>query len=1029
MKNNNSTIGRVSSMVFAAPSVEHFLRAGKRTTAAMYVSLALSACSGGGDASTPPTQTVAVTAVSLSTTTQSLNGVGSDFAVQATLQPSNVVGSVTWSSDNAAVATVTASGLSATVHAVSAGTTRVIARSGAIEGAVNITVVPIVRNIAFSLDTLRVAPLATSALVLTVNADAGANTSVTYASSANTIATVSATGLVTAVAPGTASITVTSLAFPAVTATLPVKVSLPVVTVGVTPTNPSVVAGATRQLTAIVTAATGISTDVTWSSSASAVATVSTAGLVTAIAAGQATITATSVANTTSSGSTVVTVTPPTVRTVALVPTTANVFVGATKALVPSIDADVGANTTLTWSSSAPLIASVSATGLVTGIAVGGPVTITATSVLVPAVKATAQITIAAIPAATNFIVTRLGTSPYLSGYGAFALQSTSVNSFLLGVGTETSGLMYSNALLQMSNGTLQLVTPACCTTGGIPSSIAAQSPTEAFVAFSGDPFIAHVAPRIFHQAGSAFIDVPLPAPVAVSQYDRIATVKSVGNGVYNAIANTGALFRYELGVWSPFGTLGGGAQFPTLSSFVSWQRDSVIAAYCLNGTDSDTPMLVRSFNGVQSTVPGFPGTCRTLKGVRSDSLYAATVAGLAVWNGVAWRVVTAGLSAGDSLFDATMCGPTRYAVSRNGNVYSNTGNTLTRVATDGEAVSLADGTRFITAIDCAPDGTLRVASGGSLVARRSGSTWIEENFAPTTRAVNLGSATSGYMVGDGVVYQWNGSAWQMIRRTVSTRETLGSVYTEPSGGMLAVGSTHNDNTNGKGYSVRYSNGVFTTVSLPDFTDLGTLAGVGNGVAYSIGSRQSTGAAVLKYDSGSWSEITTLGSGATVVGASAADNVLALGANYGRRFNGTAWNTIAGPSFSPTVVQVLNPSFAMAAACNGSLSQVQIFNGTTWSSTVIPSSVGVTCVLSLFGTASTDMYALVYSTASSGSTQKIIRWNGASWSEVSTTDLSLLTAGSSVPGLTVLSGMRGAIAIGAAPGASGLRSMQRTNMR
>lgn len=81
----------------------------------------------------------------------------------------------------------------------------------------------------------------------------------------------------------------------------------PTVAVSVTPGTLSLAVAQSQQLTAAVTGSTNLS--VTWSSTASSVATVSGAGLVSAIAPGTATITATSTADPTKSASSVVTVT------------------------------------------------------------------------------------------------------------------------------------------------------------------------------------------------------------------------------------------------------------------------------------------------------------------------------------------------------------------------------------------------------------------------------------------------------------------------------------------------------------------------------------------------------------------------------------------------------------------------------------------------------------------------------------------------------------------------------------------------
>ncbi|UVM65032.1 Ig-like domain-containing protein [Pseudomonas sp. B21-009] len=83
---------------------------------------------------------------------------------------------------------------------------------------------------------------------------------------------------------------------------------VPVVSVSVTPSTASVAVAATRQLSASALPAEAAQ-NVTWSSSAPSVATVSASGLVTGVSAGSATITATSVSAPTKTGTAAITVT------------------------------------------------------------------------------------------------------------------------------------------------------------------------------------------------------------------------------------------------------------------------------------------------------------------------------------------------------------------------------------------------------------------------------------------------------------------------------------------------------------------------------------------------------------------------------------------------------------------------------------------------------------------------------------------------------------------------------------------------
>ena len=114
----------------------------------------------------------------------------------------------------------------------------------------------------------------------------------------------------------------------------------------------------------------------------SSVSRVSASGLVTAVAAGSATITATSETKTGTAAITVSAPAPVPVATVSVSPATASLQVGGTvqlSAVTRDANNNVLTGRTITWSSSNSALSSVSASGLVTGVAAGGA-TITAMS-------------------------------------------------------------------------------------------------------------------------------------------------------------------------------------------------------------------------------------------------------------------------------------------------------------------------------------------------------------------------------------------------------------------------------------------------------------------------------------------------------------------------------------------------------------------------------------------------------------------------------------------------------------------------
>jgi uncharacterized protein YjdB len=310
---------------------------------------------------------------------------------------------VTWSSNNTAAATVDANGL---VTAAATGTAMITATCEGKLGTATITVTPLpapVATVAVTPATASIASGGTQQLTATTTDSAGnvlSGRAVSWTSNVPAVAAVNArTGLVSAISSGVATITAASEGQNG-TATITVT-PVPVATVSVSPLSASVVVGNTRQLSAITKDSTGTiltGRTVAWSSDNTA-ATVDASGLVTAVAVGSATITATSEGK---SGTSVITVTLVPVASVTVSPTTASVMVGATQQLAATAKDASGSVLTgrsITWSSSNTTLATVNAsTGLVTGIAAGGPVTITATT---EGKSGTGSITVTPVPVAT----------------------------------------------------------------------------------------------------------------------------------------------------------------------------------------------------------------------------------------------------------------------------------------------------------------------------------------------------------------------------------------------------------------------------------------------------------------------------------------------------------------------------------------------------------------------------------------------------------------------------------------------------
>jgi trimeric autotransporter adhesin len=157
-----------------------------------------------------------------------------------------------------------------------------------------------------------------------------------------------------------------------------------VVSIALSPANPTIQIGETEQFVATGTTAGGKTEDVTpgatWTSSKPEVARINSSGLATAITAGTTVISAKYQEG---SAQTFLTVTSATLSSISVSPTNTSIATGATKQYTATGTYSDGSTrnitSTVTWSSNYPNVATISTSGLATGIA-GGSTVITAKS-------------------------------------------------------------------------------------------------------------------------------------------------------------------------------------------------------------------------------------------------------------------------------------------------------------------------------------------------------------------------------------------------------------------------------------------------------------------------------------------------------------------------------------------------------------------------------------------------------------------------------------------------------------------------
>ncbi len=320
---------------------------------------------------------------------------------------------VTWASSNTSIATVSPTG---SVTGISAGAATITASSEGRSGQAAVTVtLPPVQTVTVSpaVDTLGVGTERQHTAVLRDASNAVlTGRALAWSSSNVAIATVSSTGNVTALAQGTTTVSATSEGRVG-TATVVVLARL-ASTVTLTPGSNTLVEGATQQLTTQITDPQGNllpDRPITFSSDATAVATVSSTGLITAVAPGSARITATSEGK---SGTATVQVIPVPVATVQVTPASVSMVTGTTQTLTAIARSASGAvltGRTVTWTSGAPSVASVGTTGVVTSVGPGVALILAA----VDGVTATSTVTVV-LPTITTITLSPLTPSIAISG-------------------------------------------------------------------------------------------------------------------------------------------------------------------------------------------------------------------------------------------------------------------------------------------------------------------------------------------------------------------------------------------------------------------------------------------------------------------------------------------------------------------------------------------------------------------------------------------------------------------------------------
>ncbi len=904
-----------------------------RRSRAITLTLALAACGGGGDSAGPPVvvnpPTVRGVAVTPSVATIRL---GETQSLNAVVDAINGAGTgVTWSSESPALATVNSTGLvtaiaigTAIIRATSVADTRVSTTASiTVQAARGVTVTPA----AVSLGTGQAQALQAVVLI-----EAGLPTTVTWRTSAATIANVSATGVVSGVALGTATITAVSVGDTTLRATTMVNVVPVVRAVAVTPTTASLFINNTQQLTATIAADAGVAQTVTWRSSNPAAATVSATGLVTAVALGSTTVTVLSTADTTRRATSAVTV-PARPLTVNIVQRSIAINSGTSTTLTAIVTVDPGFATGVRWTSSAGGVATISAEGVVSAVSLGSTL-ITATLVADGTKRDT--VTLSVVPRlATTWTAARLGGVLRDDLLSIYAVSATNVFAIdLLGDIYRWNGTTW----------TLSLSSDADFTAlhGSSATNIIAVGTAGAMARWNGTAW----------------------STMTSGTTQTLNAIWVESQTVAWAAGNNGTVLRLATNTWSTETT----NSTQTMNGV--WGGDNVVYAVGANGD------VLRRVGSTWSRV--MVPSAELLYSVHGLSATDVVIVGangtLLRWNGTTWSVLGVGGLAGNlyQVSGSAANGGRRYVVG-DGGVAQLDGTTATLVNTP-YAPQL-----FGVSVDAAGTAWTSGARGAVLRSADAGGTaWTTNNLAPDLLDVWTVAADNALAVGEfGFVYRWNGSSWTKI--AVPTQATLTSVWATASGQGFIGGES--------GTMLRLIGSAWVPMAFPSTSTVSAVWGTNGSNVYAT----TKAGEILRFNGTAWTLLTAAGVPLwAVYGASAAD-VYAAGENGAVwRLNGAVFTALPTPATSTLAGLWLTGATNVVtdgANTAGSAGAAYRYNGTAWS-TLQP---GVTSALtSLWGPSEFDLYA-------TGNNGTMLRFNGTTWTSMATGTTDLLWSVSGAP--------------------------------
>ena len=256
-----------------------------------------------------------------------------------------------------------------------------------------------------------------------------------------------------------------------------------------------------------------------------------------------------------------------------------------------------------------------------------------------------------------------------------------------------------------------------------------------------------------------------------------------------------------------------------------------------------------------------------------------------------------------------------------------------------------------------------------SAIAHYNGSTWARTSagFSSGFRDVWMNSTTSGYAVGDGGVYKYDGTSWSPVFNTGESYYTCvwGSDATD-----VWCGSTTNSISHWSGTS-------WTSYVLPSYNYFQDMWGMSSSDIYAVGQSGNTNLGTVWHYNGSiWTEVTPPGITNSVfysVWGTASNDVYVVGDGTTiRRWNGSSWGTVnmSGLPANQLIAAIRGRSATDIYAAFRS--SVYHYNGSLWTDTNMMSSLGIYPYIQDIWIGPTKLFAV-------GETGTAASYDGSAW--------------------------------------------------